>query len=82
MSNESKVREQFEAWVRSIPPGHGYNALDTWQASRAAALEEAVAACEKVARDAAENGLSKPFNFVDGAYHAAEAVHALAGRGA
>ena len=41
MSNESKVREQFEAWVRSIPPGHGYNALDTWQASRAAALEEA-----------------------------------------
>lgn len=44
MSNESKVREQFEAWVRSIPPDHGYNALDTWQASRAAALEEAAEA--------------------------------------
>lgn len=51
-------------------------------ASRADALKEAEEACKKVARDAAESGLSRPFNFVDGAYHAAEAVSALAGRGA
>ena len=77
-----KVREHFGVWYREQPIGSLTRAWDAWQASRAAALKEAVAACEKVARDAAENGLSKPFNFVDGAYHAAEAVHALAGRGA
>lgn len=91
--SDSKVREDaYDAWTRTVgvsnaPGGNlAMSPLDAWraawQASRAAALKEAVAACEKVARDAAENGLSKPFNFVDGAYHAAEAVSALAGRGA
>lgn len=56
MSNESKVREQFEAWVRSIPPGHGYNALDTWQASRAAALEEAARAMHPEIRSMLSRG--------------------------
>lgn len=84
-----KVREAFEAWWVAEYESHTYQHADArdmawegWQASRAAALEEAVAACNKVARDAVENGLSKPFNFVDGAYHAAKAVRALAGRGA
>lgn len=58
------------------------SAWQAWQASRATALKEAEEACRKVARDAAENGLSKPFNFMDGAYHAAEAIRAIAGRGA
>ncbi|WP_430229261.1 hypothetical protein [Paraburkholderia tropica] len=43
------TREQFEAWKRTVPPVHAEEVekmFRAWQASRAAALEEALRAVE------------------------------------
>lgn len=41
------TREEFEVWYGGRNPEHIGYAWDAWQASRAAALEEAAKECEK-----------------------------------
>lgn len=93
MSNESKVREQFEAWCRRDMAAKSgcfernrlgeyvyYKqtglAWAAWQASRAAALEEAEELCRREARDHG-SGCDEHRACIG----CADAIRALAGRG-
>jgi len=44
----SKQREEFEDWCyEQTKAGRGYGMFEVWQASRAAALEEAAEICDE-----------------------------------
>ena len=84
-----KVREQFEAWWVAEYESHTYQHADArdmawegWQASRAAALEEAVSVVVDYATDVAFRRSSTSNEAACALSEVANMIQALAGRGA